>query len=71
MDAAQVNTASRMESNSEPGKINLSASAHEQLRRMNRAIRLTSRGILDIKGKGNIHCYFLEQVTHTPCVKHI
>ena len=56
-----VNTASRLESNSEAGRINLSETAAAQLRRMNRAVRLSSRGVIDIKGKGSMHCYFLDQ----------
>ncbi|WP_061250087.1 adenylate/guanylate cyclase domain-containing protein [Leptospira alstonii] len=52
-----VNTASRMESSGEPGKINVSAASYELLRPL---FRLTSRGRVAAKNKGEIAMYFLE-----------
>lgn len=52
-----INTASRMESNSEPGRINVS----EQTRRLtNGAFRFEDRGSHSVKGKGRMRMYFLE-----------
>jgi len=56
-----VNTASRMESNSEKGEINLSPEAHECLRDQAWEVKTRSRGILNIKGKGPLECFFLDQ----------
>lgn len=50
-----------MESNSQSLKINLSSEAAEQLWRQCPPIRMTSRGVLDIKGKGPMQCFFLDQ----------
>ena len=64
----QVNTASRMESNSEANRIHLSSEAANQMllhnegshRRGCHVIRLVSRGPLSIKGKGVMDTFWLE-----------
>lgn len=55
-----VNTASRMESNSESGRINLSHSAYEQLKGMHQ-YKFESRGKISVKGKGELEMYFVER----------
>ncbi|WP_315861543.1 adenylate/guanylate cyclase domain-containing protein [[Leptolyngbya] sp. PCC 7376] len=52
-----VNTASRMESHSLPGKIQVTASTYELLK--NR-FEFQARGEIEIKGKGKMKTYFLE-----------
>ncbi|KAM8930543.1 atrial natriuretic peptide receptor 1-like [Pelodytes ibericus] len=54
-----VNTASRMESTSEALKIQCSSSAAELLREFG-GFTLTSRGPLDVKGKGTMTTWWLE-----------
>ncbi|MGH2408493.1 MAG: adenylate/guanylate cyclase domain-containing protein, partial [Candidatus Limnocylindrales bacterium] len=51
-----VNTAWRMESNSEPGMIHVTEGVFERLRD---GYRFESRGVLDIKGKGPMATWFL------------
>jgi len=55
-----VNTASRMESNSEKNKINMSPQAHKFLLEQLPGVETHSRGFLFIKGKGDVECFFLE-----------
>ena len=52
-----MNTASRMESNSIPGRIHVSQATHDLL---SAQYRLESRGIIEVKGKGEMKTYFLE-----------
>ena len=52
-----VNTASRMESNCLPGRIQVSEATHDLLRAR---YRLESRGTIEVKGKGEMKTYFLE-----------
>ena len=52
-----VNTASRMESHGEPGRIQVSARTAELL---GDDFLLTPRGAIDVKGKGTMELYFLE-----------
>lgn len=52
-----VNTASRIESNSNPGKINVSDTT---FRLIQRDFRLRPRGKVDAKNKGEMEMYFLE-----------
>jgi len=52
-----VNTASRMESNSLPGRIQVSEATHDLLRAR---YRFESRGTIEVKGKGQMKTYFLE-----------
>lgn len=54
-----VNIASRMESGSEPGKIQISEVMAKQIEG-NSSIRLVPRGSIEIKGKGMMQTYWLE-----------
>jgi len=51
-----VNTASRMESTCEPGKIQISSSTYESIKTK---FELDYRGTIDVKGKGEMPTYFL------------
>jgi class 3 adenylate cyclase len=53
-----VNTASRMESNSEPMKINCSETTYQIL---HDKFRFTPRGATIVKGKGEMKMYFIEE----------
>jgi class 3 adenylate cyclase len=52
-----VNTASRMESHSEPGRIQVSRATWERLQS---SFRLVRRGVIPVKGKGEMETFFLE-----------
>ncbi|MFZ4544452.1 MAG: adenylate/guanylate cyclase domain-containing protein [Saprospiraceae bacterium] len=52
-----VNTANRMESNSEAGKVNISGSTFELLKR---EFNCVHRGKIEVKGKGEVDMYFVE-----------
>ncbi len=52
-----VNTAARMESNSEPGKINISQTTYELVKDK---FTCTYRGEIEAKGKGMLKMYFVE-----------
>ncbi|MCG3165919.1 MAG: Photosystem I assembly protein Ycf3 [Bacteroidia bacterium] len=52
-----VNTASRMESSGEPGKINISGATYELVKKK---FKCTSRGKVKAKGKGEVEMYFVE-----------
>ncbi len=54
-----VNTASRMESAGEPGRINTSRQAFEDLQYF---FEFTPRGMVEAKGKGQTEMYFLERL---------
>ncbi|MDF3822330.1 adenylate/guanylate cyclase domain-containing protein [Leptospira sp. 96542] len=54
-----VNTASRMESSGEPGKINISETTYELV---NHLFQCESRGRIVAKGKGAVEMYFLERI---------
>ncbi|MBK8910089.1 MAG: hypothetical protein IPM61_02055 [Chlorobi bacterium] len=60
-----VNTASRMESHGEAGKIHVSEEFAEELRRSGGELPITleERGELTIKGKGTLRTYFLNPST--------
>jgi class 3 adenylate cyclase len=64
-----VNTASRMESNGEVGKINISQATYEQLIKSSDEkaeypeFIFESRGMIDAKGKGKINMYFVSKRT--------
>ena len=60
-----VNTASRMETNSLPGRVNLSEDAAVLLKQQLPGAVLTSRGMVAIKGKGNQLLSWLESVPGT------
>jgi class 3 adenylate cyclase len=53
-----VNTASRMESSGEAGKINISITTYELVKDK---FNCTSRGKIHAKGKGEIEMYFVEE----------
>ena len=55
-----MNMASRMESNSEPNRVNLSAAAHAALKAALPGARTSQRGAVEIKGKGKLECYWLD-----------
>lgn len=52
-----VNTAARMEQNSEPGKINISQTTYDLV---NNSFTCTYRGEFDAKNKGKLKMYFVE-----------
>ncbi len=52
-----VNIAARMESGSEPGKINISESTYQLVKE---TIPCTYRGEIDVKNKGSLKMYFVE-----------
>jgi class 3 adenylate cyclase len=52
-----VNTANRMESNSEAGKVNISGSTFELLKG---EFNCVHRGKIEVKGKGEVDMYFVE-----------
>jgi adenylate cyclase len=51
-----VNIASRMESTGVPGKIQVSQDTYE---RLNGEFLLESRGVIEVKGKGEMQTWFL------------
>jgi class 3 adenylate cyclase len=53
-----VNTASRMESHGVPGMVQLSAASRERLAAK---YRTRARGVIDVKGKGAMETWFLEE----------
>ncbi len=55
-----VNTASRMESSGEPGKVNISASTYDQVKHLP-GLRFEARGRVEAKGKGSLEMYFVER----------
>ena len=55
-----VNTASRLESNSTPGSINISQNVYNKLAN-NQSYRFENRGKIEAKGKGQIDMYFLNK----------
>lgn len=54
-----VNTASRMESSGEPGKVNISETTFEKVKDVFHCVH---RGKITAKGKGDIDMYFVEKV---------
>jgi class 3 adenylate cyclase len=54
-----VNTASRMESSSEPGKINVSKDTYELIKDH---FKCKFRGKIEAKNKGQIEMYYVESV---------
>ena len=55
-----VNTASRMESNGEAGKVNISQTTYELLKDIGE-FKFESRGKIEAKGKGEIEMYFVSR----------
>jgi class 3 adenylate cyclase len=52
-----VNTASRMESHGEPGRVHVSQSTRDLL---GDTFRFVERGPITVKGKGTLHSFFVE-----------
>jgi class 3 adenylate cyclase len=52
-----VNTASRLESHGLPGHIQVSETVYERLKD---AFEFEPRGVIELKGRGNTHAYFLK-----------
>ena len=59
-----VNTASRMESNSEPMRIHISEDTANLITLAGLDLHLVDRGETEIKGKGLMHTYFVEGANH-------
>jgi class 3 adenylate cyclase len=59
-----VNTASRIESNCEAGKVNISGATYELLKD-NPTFSFESRGKIEAKGKGEIEMWFVSQNLQT------
>jgi len=57
-----VNTASRMESHGEAGRVHCSAAVYEALKDSKDSFAFEERGEMEIKGKGTMRTYFIEQV---------
>jgi class 3 adenylate cyclase len=55
-----VNTASRMESSGEPGKVNISEATYELVKN-EPGFSFTSRGRVQAKGKGEMEMYFVQR----------
>jgi len=51
-----VNLASRMESHSEAGKLNISGATYAQVMDL---VHVQPRGPIKVKGKGELHMYFV------------
>jgi len=56
-----INTASRMESNSMPGRVHCSDRSEELLRRQAPEIKTTCRGQINVKGKGDMVTYWISE----------
>lgn len=56
-----INTASRMESNSEPNRIHCSKAAAKLIHQQMPSIPLKSRGRIMIKGKGKMHTFWVNE----------
>jgi class 3 adenylate cyclase len=56
-----VNVASRMESTSEPGKIQISEALKEALTQALSEAHIVPRGETEVKGKGLMNTYWLEE----------
>ena len=56
-----VNIAARMESASEPGRVNISESTYQILKGFD-VFKFTPRGEIEAKGKGKVQMYFVDYV---------
>jgi len=54
-----VNTASRIESNGQAGKVNISQATYELLKDHDTVFDFESRGKIEAKGKGEIEMFFV------------
>jgi len=61
-----VNTASRMESNSKENRIHCSERAANLLRSQDPGIPISSRGKIEVKGKGEMLTYWVNEGPHAP-----
>lgn len=61
-----VNLASRMESHGVPGRVQCDDRTHDLLAG---AFRFEDRGVIDVKGKGAVHTYFLVEEAPPPVAK--
>lgn len=57
-----INTASRMESNSEPMRLNISTHTHELVSHLTDKYVFTEREALEVKGKGMLSMYFVDRI---------
>ena len=57
-----VNTASRIESNGEPGKVNISQFTYERIKDDSQ-FAFKARGKINVKGKGEVEMYFVESIS--------
>jgi class 3 adenylate cyclase/Tfp pilus assembly protein PilF len=56
-----INTASRMESNSEPMRLNISPSTYEIIKDQTDKYTFTERAAIEVKGKGLLKMYFVDR----------
>ena len=56
-----VNIAARMESSSEPGRVNISKSTYQVVKEYD-FFKFTTRGEIEAKGKGKVQMYFVDYV---------
>ena len=56
-----MNTASRMESLSEANRIHCSERSAQLLNRQNPEMKLKSRGVINVKGKGEMPTYWVNE----------
>lgn len=56
-----INTASRMESNSEPMRLNISPSTYEMVKGKTNKYVFTEREAIEVKGKGQLKMYFVDR----------
>lgn len=56
-----VNTASRMESNSKPGRVHCSEKSAKLLHRQHPEMPMACRGLVSIKGKGDMRTYWVNE----------
>ncbi|CAB9526418.1 Receptor-type guanylate cyclase gcy [Seminavis robusta] len=61
-----VNTASRMESNGKPGRIHCSMDSARLLEQQCPGLPIHSRGLIDVKGKGQMHTFWVNEETVAP-----
>jgi guanylate cyclase, other len=61
-----VNTASRMESTSLPGRIQCTARTAELIRAQDPGLELLVRGEVEVKGKGTLKTFWVPVPTRTP-----
>ena len=57
-----VNIAARMESTGGTGRVNISESTYEEVKR-EEGLRFTARGMVQVKGKGEMEMYYVERAT--------